>query len=670
MITRRSGLVTGLAAPIAALFPHVNARAAAPATPGPPTIDELVREPELLDAAISPEGARIALLRQHKDGEKRAAFVLLGDLEDPAKAPTRVVLGDFDVRFVEWANEDRLLVWIDFWKDAKGRPLGVKYGDQFLPIPLRRIVSVNLDGKDVVVLFSNEERALKRVYDASRIVDLLPDDPRRVLMQLWDVSWGAYALHHVDVYSGESTLLERGHPRTDFWLTQNGVPMLRMDSNQRGTIGWLYGRAPGESEWKLIRKSRLDQFRKLHDFDIVGPSEDAGVFLVCMRAEGEDEKTLRRFDIRTMAFGEAAMRRQGRDLNGALIQGGKLVAASYVEDRLEYQFTDPQLAAHHKALNAYFEGDCNVSLFDMNGEQSRFLLQVSGPKDPGSFHIYDRQTRRVEAMGLVRPWLAPERLAGMEPMRVRTRDGAEISAYLTTPVGARGPLPMVVLPHGGPELRDSLGFDLFVQAFAAKGWLVLQPNFRGSGGYGKAFADQGRKRWADRMQEDVEDCVDHLVASGRADARRLALYGMSYGAYAVMMGTIRRPEAYKAAVAVAGVFDLLEDLAQTRREDGEDSPAFTYWRATMGDPKSDRAMLRRASPALRAAEICTPVLLMHGDQDQVCDPRQSKLMAGALADAKRPHEHVVLKGEGHSGWSTKTTRLVLERSTAFIGKHI
>jgi dipeptidyl aminopeptidase/acylaminoacyl peptidase len=219
-------------------------------------------------------------------------------------------------------------------------------------------------------------------------------------------------------------------------------------------------------------------------------------------------------------------------------------------------------------------------------------------------------------------------------------------------------------------MRDYLDYDVTVQALAAQGWLVLQPNFRGSGGYGRAFADQGRRQWGERMQEDVEDAVAQVVASGRADARRLAIFGASYGGYSALMGAVRRPELYKAVVSVAGDADLIESLAFSRREDGAESPAYAYWRASMGDPKADEALLVRASPARRAAEIKAPVLLIHGTEDTIVDPKQSKLMAKALKAAGKTVELVELKGEGHRNWSDATWKTVLETTTGFIAKYV
>lgn len=662
-------LAAGAAAP--AMTPGML-RATAGA-PRPPTIDELLTEPHLRDAAISPDGEQLAILRTQPGGDgKTTAYVTLSRMADLSANPAVVKLGDQKAQQVEWANNERLLIWITFDKDERGRPYGVVFYGTFVPIPVRRVVSVDLEGKNPVVMFSGTPAVLRRGFDASRVVDFMKDDPRHILMQAWNESRGAYALYRVDVYTGEAELVEQGAPATDYWLTQDGVAMLRVDTNARGTVGWIYGRAPGEKDWKLVRRSRFNELRKFPDFDVVGPTPRAGVFLVCQRPEGRDTRVIRTFDLASLEFGEVVAERPDRDLEGAFVdESQRLVASAYWDDRLNYHFADPGLAPHFRAVNAALKNACNVQLYDIDADHRRMLFRITGPQEPGAFVVYDRTRKALEYVGHAKPWLSPDRLARTEALRVRTRDGTEITAYLTTPVGAGlGPLPMVVMPHGGPELRDTLDWDTSAQALAARGWLVLQPNFRGSGGYGQAFADQGRRQWGERMQADIEDAVDHVLAAGRADPKRLAIFGASFGGYSALMGAVRRPHAYRAVVSVAGDADLLETLAFSRREDGADSPAYAYWRGSIGDPKADEAMLVRASPARRAAEIAAPVLLMHGTDDTIVDPRQSRLMAKALKAAGKSCELVELKGEGHNNWDAGTWKTVLDKVTAFIGERI
>lgn len=664
MITRRIALATGAA------LPWLAATAARAAAPTPPTVEELLRGASVLDAALSPDGEQVAILRKQTEGKKEKAVVVLTRVDGSA-APVRVVIGDHDVKTVEWASNDRLLVTISMWKSASGEPYGFSFYGFFLPYPLRRIIAISVDGSNPLMLFADQAKVLKSQFDVSRVVDYMWDDPQHILMQIWDGRREAWSLQKVDVRTGQAEQVELGVTSTEFWMTQRGVPMMRFDSPTRSTVS-VQGRAPGESAWKLIRKARRDELNKLPDFDVVAPTATPGVFLVAQAREGDDARVLRTFDIATLQFGEVVAQRPSRDIEAAIVDEDlKLLATAYREDRVEYQFSDPKLAAHFRGVNSYFGNACNVRLHDMNLAHTRFILNVTGPKDAGAFYMYDTGKRAVEAIGDRFPWLTPERLAGMEALKVKARDGVSLTAYLSTPINAgKGPLPMLVMPHGGPELRDNYDYDFMVQAFAAQGWLVLQPNFRGSGGLGRAFADAGRKRWGDLMQDDVEDAVAHVVGLGRADPSRLAILGASYGGYSALMGAVRKPDLYKAVVSIAGVTDLPTMLATTRREEGADSLVYAYCLKTIGDPRADQAMLIRSSPARRAAEITAPILLMHGTEDATVPPSQSKTMADAMFAAGKGCEHVLLKGEGHSGWQDATWTTVVTQASKFIAKHI
>lgn len=665
MTTRRRVVAAAAVAPM--IFGAVAAHADQPPVAGdptPPSLEELLRSPAALDVALSPDGSQVAVLLESRSGEARTAYLILAPFGDYAQ-PRRVVLGDFYVEAVEWANDERLLIWLRFTKAANGKPTGIWYGDEFLEIPVRRVVAVGLDGRNEVALFNNQPKALKRDFNLGMVVDMLPSDPKSVLMQIWDYNRGVWALNRVDVYTGQATVIERGTPLTDAWFMQDGVPVLRYDSSSRRSVT-IYARPPGETEWKKLRKFRRNELRKIEGFDVVAATREPGVLLVSHRADDEEVKAIRRFDLRTMEMGEVVMSHDNRDLSFAFTDDTVgLVVAGYYDDRLNYEFADSGLMPHFKGLNAYFADQGNVRLVDVDKTRQRFLLKVTAPRNAGAFYAYSRADKSVALLAEQRPWLAETRLARMETLRVKTRDGVTLTAYLSIPL-ASGPRPLVVMPHGGPEARDVYDFDLWAQVLAAQGWLVLQPNFRGSGGYGKTFADAGRKHWGDRMQEDVEDCIAAVFASGRADRNRVAILGASYGGYAALMGAVRRPELYKAVVSIAGDSDLLLALAYSRHTDGADSPAYGYWVRSMGDPKTDESMLKAASPIAHVDRFAAPVLLIHGTEDDVVTPESSRDMAKALKKAGKIVEHIELKGEGHNDWEDATTARVLRQSVTFI----
>lgn len=676
MITRRGMVAAAAAAPT--LLAQALARAetvpppaqSPPPSPGarppaPPLISELLRPVVTFDAAISPNGTQVAVARESRDGDKRLAYLAIQPV-GPDATPRRVNIGDCFVEKIEWGNDERLLIWVALDKIG-GKPTGMWFYGYFFPIPVRRVLSVDADGKNPHVLFENQSKVMKRSFSAAAVIDLLPDRPREVLMQVANPGTGVEALYTVDIYTGAATLLEKGTSATTRWVTQKGVPVLRYSRNSRGTVYTIEARAPGESDWKLVRKLRRDDFSRIErEFDYVGSTDEAGVLLVTSREAGEETNALRTFDLKTLTAGPIIAHRPDRDVEGAFVdENGRYMGAKFIEDRIGYDFADKGFTSHFRALDRFLGQECNLHFFDVSADRSRYLFFAYGPRQPGAYYLYDRDAKRLDPLGECKPWLSEDRLAKVEPLSVKTRDGAMIGAYLTVPI-TPGPYPLVVLPHGGPEVRDSLEFSLFAQTLAAQGWLVLQPNYRGSGGFGRSFADAGRRRWGDRMQEDVEDAVAHVRASGRVDGDRIAICGSSYGGYAALMGVVRNAVPYRRAVSISGLSDLPALIAHERREDGADSPTYEYVVRTIGDPKADLAMLQAASPRLRVGEIKVPVLLIHGDADGIAPYEQSKTMAEALKKAGKAHTFETLPGEGHGDWSTETWTTVLTKTVNFL----
>lgn len=651
----RRGLLAGTAAlAAAASLPPGVARAQAGAYP----LSEFFKPTKSGGAALSPSGTRIAVAENLGTDETPRSAVDFIDAADPEGQRRRIDLGPVEVSFIDWASDDRLLVGVllkgttaSRTRAGSNRRLsGVEYY-------MRRVVSVHAATGDVVVLFSDQRNRMRNTYDMGRIVDLLPNDPDNVLMAAWE-SDGVMALHRVNVNTGSASRIERGGSGTYHWRTVDGVAVLRHDMNSRGTVETVMVRAPGETEWKMARRTRV---REAPDFLWVGAGETPGKVLVIARFDHEDVQSVREMDLTTTALGAPINPRPGRDVAyGLPDSAGNYLGAAYHGERLEYEFVDPALAVHHRALNRFFDNTCNVHLTDVDQARNRFIAYVNGPQEPGAWFFYDRDARAIVNLGQARD-LDPARLGASEVLQVRTRDGATIEAYLTAPPGG-APGPLVALPHGGPEVRDTLSWDRHVQVLAAQGWWVLRPNFRGSGGYGQIFAQQGWTRWGDRMQDDVEDAVAHAIAAKGLDASKVGIMGTSYGAYAALMGAVKRPDLYKAAVGICGVYDLPDVLAwEDRTDDTPGKPIYEFWTKRIGDRSAMGPALEAASPRRRAGEITCPVLLVHGVDDPVLPLIQSRRMRDALRSAGKPVELVEIEDAGHADWEDAVEQELMTR---------
>ncbi len=609
-------------------------------------------------AALSPSGSRIAVAQNlGTDMDPRSAVDFI-DAADPEGQRSRIDLGRVMVSSVGWASDDRLLASVILKGETAARAIaGSNRREEGIEYYMRRVVSVHATTGDVVVLFSDQRNRMRNTFDMGRIIDMLPGDPDHVLMAAWE-SDGIMALHRVDVNTGSATRIERGGSGTYHWRTVNGVPVLRHDINSRGTVETIMVRAPGETEWKMARRTRV---REAPDFSWVGAGETPGKVLVIARLDSEDVQSVREMDLTTTALGPPLNARPGRDVAyGLPDSAGNYLGAAYYGERLEYAFVDPALAAHHRALNRFFDNSCNVHFTDVDQARNRFIAYVNGPAEPGAWFFYDKAARAIVNLGQARE-LDPARLGSSEVLQVRTRDGATIEAYLTSPPGA-APGPLVVLPHGGPEVRDTPSWDRQVQVLAAQGWWVLRPNFRGSGGYGQDFARQGWTRWGDRMQDDVEDAVAHAVTAKGLDASRIGIMGASYGAYAALMGAVKRPELYKAAIGICGVYDLPDVLTwEDRTDDTQGQPIYEFWTKRIGDRATMGPALEAASPRRRVSEITCPVLLVHGVDDDVLPVIQSRRMRDALRGAGKRVELIEVADAGHADWEEAREQELMTR---------
>ena len=339
-------------------------------------------------------------------------------------------------------------------------------------------------------------------------------------------------------------------------------------------------------------------------------------------------------------------------------------------DRVDYQFFNPGDQALWRGLAKAFPGE-RISLESWSDDRKTVIVEVQGPSNGVALFKVDRTTGKVEFMADRYAGIGPDELHPVESFAFKAGDGLEIPAYLTRPKGreAKG-LPLVVLAHGGPEARDYPGFDWWAQALASRGYAVVQPQFRGSSGFGEAHRNAGYGQWGRRMQTDLSDAVRHLAAKGIVDARRVCIVGASYGGYAAMAGVTLDPGVYRCASAVAGVSDLRRMLASEVVESGgARTNSLRYWQRFMGAASKDDTSIDAISPARLADRVTVPLQLIHGRDDTVVLPEQSRFMRDAMIKAGKSADYLELPSEDH--WlSRPATRIaMLEAQVAFLETH-
>jgi dipeptidyl aminopeptidase/acylaminoacyl peptidase len=348
------------------------------------------------------------------------------------------------------------------------------------------------------------------------------------------------------------------------------------------------------------------------------------------------------------------------DVSGLVRIGrrNRVVGVSYATEKRHVEFFDPELKRLQVSLAKTIPGLPLIYFADSSLDEGKLLLWAGSDIDPGRYYLFDKKTRHLAEAMLVRPQLEKVPLATVKPVSYKAVDGTMVPGYLTLPPGSTGKnLPTILMPHGGPSSRDEWGFDWMAQFFAAQGFAVLQPNFRGSSGYGDAwYQKNGFKSWRTAIG-DVNAGARWMIAEGIADPAKLSIFGWSYGGYAALQAAATEPDLYKATIAVAPVTDL-----ETLRSDARNYSNFL----AVSDFIGNGPHVREGSPAQNAAKIKAPVLMFHGDKDINVAIRQSRLMADQLRDAGKSPTLVVYPKLDHQLDDSAARIDMLRKSDAFL----
>jgi dipeptidyl aminopeptidase/acylaminoacyl peptidase len=649
----------------------ISASFCAAGTSAAPSADVYGAAPEVQQPVVSPDGRHLAMVVP--SGDQRAVHILkIGG------ARCSFSSGTTKLRDIFWANADRLVARVSFTFAADPAARDTRYTYE-----IYRAISVDTNCQGTKELLS-DLRGLGNITGFD-FVGRAPDGKnllvaalnvqapaKMVDTRLKGVQLTSYDVFLVDASTGKSEKFETGSNRTIEWFADaTGQLPLRLEKEENSGRITAQARIGGSKDWQTVYDSAAvsDPSRSL-SFLAVGNRPDTAYVTT---RNGGDKYGIYEFDFNTKGISRQVFQSQRVDADRLLFDGysQQAVGVSYINDLPTAEYFDRGYAQMQADLAATFPGE-RVQVLSVSADRQKFVAYVEGAQNPGGvYHYVDMTIPDMSKIGARYSALSAADIASVTSFTYQARDGMTIPSYLTLPPGSAGKnLPLIVMPHGGPAARDDASFDPWAQFLATRGYAVLQPQFRGSDGFGFRHRDAGHHKWGLEMQHDITDGVKYLIANGTVDAAKVCIYGWSYGGYAAMAGLAFTPDLYKCGASGAGPSDLLLLVGDAARRADSVHLGGKTWREWLGDPTQDRERLLATSPARHAGNIKAPLLLIHGKDDTVVAHRHSLVMSDAMKSAGKPVELITIEGDDHWLSRASTSKRVLRELERFLGQNL
>lgn len=621
----------------------------------------------VLDISLSPSGSKIAWVAP---GPEHTEVLKIFDLN--SDAGVQMIIRNTekiaDLGSCDWVTDERLICKV----------YGMARRGDGLLVPFDRMFSINDDGSKAQQISERQSwRALGFNQDGGDIVALdIKGQEGQVLITrnlIRENSIGTrlankkegLAVERLDINNGRRKGVESADELVSRYIAdENGEVRFKVrslvDGNGRLTGKRVYMYRPaGGGSWKRLEDISLGG-SPIEGYSPIAVSAADNTLYAYHTLNGYDAVIQVPLDGSKAA--SIAVAREDVDVD-RLIRIGRqrrVVGASFATEKRSIQYFDPELEQLAAALHRALPNRPLINIAGASADENRLIIIASSDTDPGTVYLYDKATRKLEELLAMREFLVGRPMGKMEPVSFPAKDGTQIPGYLTLPPGSQGKnLPAIVLPHGGPSARDYWGFDWLVQFFTARGYAVLQPNYRGSSGYGEAwYGRNGFKAW-DVAIGDVNDAGRWLVSEGIADPDRLAIAGWSYGGYAALQSQVVAPDLYKAVVAIAPVTDL-----DYLKGDARGYTNLRMVREFIGSGDHISA----GSPRRHADRFAAPVALFHGTLDINVDVRHSRAMADALEDAGKQVSYNEFEDLQHDLGDSKVRARMLSEIDSFLTK--
>ena len=606
---------------------------AAGAGDAPIPVRDFFRHPERASFRISPDGSTIAFLQPWNRRMNIHVQALAGG--EPVRL-TGETARDIPDHF--WKGPSRLVYVKDFGGDENFH-----------------VVAVGKDGsasKDLTP------------FDGVRaeIIDELRDFPDALLIGLNKRNKEVFDAYRLDLTTGELALAAENPGNITSWLTDHAGNIRGAQTSDGVNTSFLYREGASGPFKTVLTTSFRDSFNPLFfTFD--------NKLLYAASNLGRDKQAIVLVDPATAKEQKVLFEHPEVDVAGLAYSHKRklLTTISYVTWKPQRKYLDAETERIFAALERQLPG-YEFGIQSMTDDEDRMIVAAYNDHTPGTRYLYDAKADKLTKLGEIAPWLPEAKMAAMKPIQYSARDGLKINGYIMLPNG-REPkkLPVIVNPHGGPWARDVWGWNPEVQMLANRGYAVLQMNFRGSMGYGRAFWQASFKEWGRAMQDDVTDGVEYLIKEGIADPNRICIYGGSYGGYATLAGVTYTPDLYACAVDYVGVSNLFTFL---RTIPPYWKPYLDMFHEMVGDPEQDKAQLEATSPALNAGRIKTPLFIAQGARDPRVNIDESNQMVKALQARGVDVPYMVKENEGHGFHNEENQFDFYEAMERFLAKYL
>lgn len=665
LVRAGGALVLGCAAWLGTITSAAHAADALATVP----VADFFKHPTMADAELSPSGRQLGALVVGPNERRMLAVI---DLD--GKAPPKVVgaFADADVRWFTWINENRLVYGAIDMRAGSGNQLGGGGG----------LYAVNADG-------SAYRRLIRRRGDVvreggridSRMLEwnhsLLRTMPGTddIIVKRWDFNevgdFFGSGLLRMNTVTGISGRITLGAPSrgADGWVVDGQGRPRAVSTFVDGVARVHWRETPEGDSWTVLSETPWQDAK----FQPIALDDQDRLLVLARRDDAARTNALFRYDPRTkQRDSEPLVALAGFDFGGSIrTRAGRLLGAHFTTDADGSVWFDPALRTVQERVDKHLPATANRLMCGSrcDTEARHVLVRAASDRQPGIYYLYDRKSDSLELVGAERPWIDAKRMAERSFERIAARDGLEIPAYVTRPRG-KGPFPAVVLVHGGPYVRGgNWEWSDEAQFLASRGYLVIEPEFRGSRGFGDRHFRAGFKQWGLAMQDDLADAALWAVKQGLADRSRIAIAGASYGGYAALMGLVRHPELYRGAISWVGVTDigLMYSLVQSDASGDE-----LRWGLPLlvGDREKDAAQLAATSPLKQATRITQPVLLAYGGNDVRVPIEHGTRMRDALAPHNKKVEWVEYPDEGHGFLLVKTQVDFWTRVERFLAREL